>query len=89
MTLKIQRAADGDVVTFALSGRIDVEQVTELQRLLESEAADHRIVLVLDEVDLVDREAVRFLASCAAVGIQLEQCPAYICEWMVRESDGG
>lgn len=89
MTLKIQRAADGNVVVFALSGRIEGERVAELQRLLASEAADHRIVLDLQEVDLVDRDTVRFLARCVvADGIQLEHCPAYIREWIVKESDG-
>jgi hypothetical protein len=45
-------------------------------------------VLDLHEVDLVDRDTVRFLARCAAGGVQLEQCPAYIREWIERESDG-
>ncbi len=89
MTLRIQRAADGAIVVFTLSGRIGGERVAELQSLLEFEAQHHRIVLNLQEVDLVDRDAVRFLARCAADGIQLEQCPAYIREWIVRESDGG
>ena len=30
MTLKIQRATDGDLVVFTLSGRIEVERGTEL-----------------------------------------------------------
>jgi anti-anti-sigma regulatory factor len=88
MTLRIQRAADGNVVTLTLSGRIDAEQVADLQSLFASEANDHRIVLDLHEVDLVDRDTVRFLARCAAGGVQLEQCPAYIREWIERESDG-
>lgn len=88
MTLRIHRAADGDVVVFALSGRIDGERVAELQSLFASEGADQRIVLDLHEVDLVDREAVRFLARCLADGIHLEHCPAYIHEWILREGDG-
>ncbi len=88
MTLRIQRAAGGDVVVFTLSGRIEGERVGELQRLFKSEAENRRIVLNLHEVDLVDQEAVRFLARCAADGFQLEQCPAYIREWIQRESDG-
>ncbi len=88
MTLKIQRAADGDVVVFALSGHIERGRVAELQRLLTSEASNHRIVLDLHEVDLVDRDTVRFLVRCAADGIELENCPAYIHEWILRERDG-
>jgi anti-anti-sigma regulatory factor len=88
MTLRIQRAADGDVVTLTLSGRIDVERLAELQALFASEGAHPRIVLDLHEVDLVDQDTVRFLARCAAEGIQLERCPSYIREWILREGDG-
>jgi anti-anti-sigma regulatory factor len=88
MTLKIQRAADGGVVIFTLSGRMVGEQVEQLQSLFESETEGHRIVLDLEEVDLVDRDAVRFLARCPADGIELAHCPAYIREWIQRESDG-
>jgi anti-anti-sigma regulatory factor len=89
MTLRIQRAADGDIVTLTLSGRIEGDRVAELQSLFASEAHDHRIVLDLHGVDLVDRDTVRFLARCAADGIQLEHCPGYIREWIVREQAGG
>jgi anti-anti-sigma regulatory factor len=85
MTLRIQRSAKRDVVTFTLSGRIRAEEVVELQRLFEVEGQDHRIVLDLREVRLVDQDAVRFLARCEANGTQLENCPAYIREWIVRE----
>lgn len=88
MTLKIQRAADGGVVIFTLSGRMEREQVEQVQSLFESETEDHHIVLDLQDVDLVDRGAVRFLARCVADGIQLEKCPAYIREWIQRESGG-
>ncbi len=87
MTLRIQRAANGDVVVFTLSGRIEGERVAELQNLLASEPACHRIVLDLREIDLVDRDTVRFLARCAANGMELGHCPSYIREWIVREGD--
>jgi hypothetical protein len=38
-------------------------------------------------VRLVDREAVRFLASCEARGIRLTSCPPYIREWIEKGSD--
>ena len=85
MTLRIGRSAKRDVVAFTLSGRIKTEEVAELQRLLEVEGQDHRIVLDLEEVKLVNRDAVRFLALCEANGIQLGNCPAYIREWIARE----
>jgi hypothetical protein len=83
--LRIQRSAKGDVVTFTLSGRIKAEEVAELQKLFGVEGQDHRIVLNLKEVRLVDQDAVRFLARCEVNGTQLENCPAYIREWILRE----
>ena len=85
MTLKIQISVIEDVVTFALSGRIKAEEVAELQKLFEVEGQDHRIALDLKEVKLVDRDAVGFLARCETNGIQLENCPAYIRQWIMRE----
>ena len=85
MTLKIQITTLGKCVVFTLIGRINAEELAELQRLFEAEGQDCRIVLDLQEVKLVDRDAVRFLARCEGNGLQIEHCPAYIREWMVRE----
>lgn len=85
MTLRIQKAARANVVVYALSGRIRAEEVAELQRLFEVEGQDHRVVLDLKEVKLVDRDAVKFLARCEANGTRLENSPAYIREWIGRE----
>jgi anti-anti-sigma regulatory factor len=83
---KIQRSMNGKLVVFALSGRIKAERLAELQKLLASEADDHGITLDLKEVRLVDRDVVRFLGSCEAKRIKLANCPAYIREWIERES---
>jgi anti-anti-sigma regulatory factor len=82
--LKIRRSANGKIV-FTLSGRIELEDVAELQRLLALESADRNLALDLADVTLVDREAVNFLAHCQADSIELENCPPYIREWIQRE----
>lgn len=87
MTLKIQISAKREIMAFTLSGRIGAEEVAELQRLFEVEGRDHRIVLDLKEVKLVDRDAVRFLARCETNGIRLDNCPPYIREWIAREGE--
>ena len=86
MTLKIERAVEGRFVVFSLSGRIEVEHLAELQRLFEIEAQDLTVVLDMKEVKLVDRNAVTFLARCQADGAKLENCPAYVREWIEREA---
>lgn len=84
--LKIQRSAN-DKVVFTLSGRIEPEDVAELQRLLGLEVAGQLLALDLQDVTLLDRDAVKFLARREADGIQLKNCPAYIREWIKRETD--
>jgi anti-anti-sigma regulatory factor len=89
--LKIQRASNEGIV-FTLIGRIEMEHVAELRRLLSLEKAGHRIALDLREVTLVERDAVKFLAECEADSILLVNCPPYIREWINRDqkrkSDG-
>ncbi len=85
--LKIQRSQNGQVV-FTLSGRIEVEDVAELQRLFALETTGRQLVLDLKDVTIVDRDAVKFLARCEAIRIKLENCPPYIREWIERERGG-
>jgi len=84
MTLKIQRSNKKDNAIFNLCGQIDVKELPELQRLLAANAQKY-VILDLKEVNLVDREALRFLARCEENGIRVENCPAYIREWLLRE----
>jgi hypothetical protein len=82
--LKITRSTVSGTTTFALSGRVGSEHLPDLRRLLEDER-EHGVVLDLGEVNLVDVDAVRFLAECETLGLSLTNCPRYIQEWMVRE----
>ena len=83
--LRIQKSAR-DKVVFTLSGRIEAEYLDELQRVCSLEAVDRFLVLDLKDVTLVARDAVKYLARCEANGVQLDNCPAYIREWIDRES---
>jgi hypothetical protein len=51
----------------------------------EIERGGPRVVLDLEEVDLVDVEGVRFLNAWEAEGISVLRCSPYIREWMLRE----
>jgi hypothetical protein len=82
--LKITRAANAEVV-IKLSGRMDAEDLTELETLIASEADGRRVVLDLRDLTLVDRDAVSFLRRCEADSITLKNCPAYIREWITRD----
>ena len=85
MTLRIERSARQRFTVLTLSGRIEAAEVRELKELLDR---DYRnIILDLRDVRLADRDAVRFLRGCEADGMKLENCPAYVREWMDREKD--
>jgi ABC-type transporter Mla MlaB component len=84
--LKIQRSiVDADNVRFALSGRLERQHIAELQRLIDEDAPHNVVTLDLEEIRLVDREAVGFLARCEAAGVRLENCAAYVREWIASE----
>ena len=82
--LRIERSSNRGVV-FSLSGRIETEDVAELQRLLSLEAAGQGIAFDLQNVTLVDRDGVRFLERCESESIKLENCPTYVREWIAAE----
>ena len=84
--LKIQRSLEGQCVVFVLSGRIEAEHVPQLQAFFDAE--DRSVKLDLKEVNLVDREAVQFLARCEARGVRIDNCPAYVRQWMLRAKSG-
>ena len=85
--LKIQRSLS-DGVVFTLIGRIEAEHVIELQRLLDQEGVDCGIALDLQDVTLIDRDGLNFLARCESDRIRLENCPSYIRAWINREKKG-
>jgi hypothetical protein len=87
--LRISRSEESGIVVFTLSGRIEQTHVSELQKLLEADAQLRDVEFDLEEVRLVDRESVRFLATCEARGIKLKNCPSYIREWIETGSDKG
>jgi hypothetical protein len=82
--LKVQRSANGQVV-LKLSGRIDAENIAELETLIRSEVDGRPIVLDLEDLILVNREAVSFLERCEVESITLKNCPAYIREWITSQ----
>jgi len=67
---------------FRVTGRIQREHIQMLRELLEQESG--RLALDLEEVALVDREVVRFLAF-SEDGVELKYVPDYLREWVTKE----
>jgi ABC-type transporter Mla MlaB component len=81
--LRIDRCSDGEVTTFRLSGRIQAKHLRGLRAQIEGGGEKTR--LNLEDLRLVDRAGVQFLAACELNGVELLNCSLYIREWIVRE----
>jgi hypothetical protein len=84
---KIEKNLNDDRVVLSVSGRMQADLLRELERLLAAGVDHNNHVLDLANVRLADYEAVRFLADCEARGVELQNCPPYIREWIGRERD--
>jgi anti-anti-sigma regulatory factor len=85
MTLKIEKYSDGHSTTIRLIGRMQAEHLPELEKQIR--ASESKIVLDLEELNLVDIEAVRFLGSCEVAGVTLLNCTPYIRDWIGKERE--
>ena len=83
MTLRIESVSDGHGTTIRLIGRMQAQHVEELKAQIGASGA--RVLLDLEELSLVDIDAVRFLGACRAGGISLVHCPPYIHDWIANE----
>ena len=81
MALRIDRVGE----RVRLSGEFRSEHVHQVKT--EMDQCGSRSVLDLEEVNLVDVEAIHFLNSCKARGISVLNAAAYITAWMVRERE--
>ena len=85
MTCRIDRRVVGqDRAMLCISGRITEDGGNTLRSLLEQEG--DIVIIDLRDVLIVDREAVKLLAVYESNGVELRNCPAYIREWVTRET---
>ena len=66
-----------------LSGELRSEHLDHVKA--EIELCKSAAVLDLEELNLIDVEAVRFLNACETKGISVLHCSPYIRKWMLRE----
>ena len=85
--LRINKTANGDVV-FTLSGRIDKEDIAELEALIGAEGKARHIILDLKDMTLTGEDGINFLAQCEAAGVALVNCDPYVREWITRQRLG-
>lgn len=83
MVLRIDEVAEQTETIFRLIGRITSPDVQQLKA--EIAEARNRVTLDLQEVSLVDLDAVHFLAAAEKSGIELRHTPPYIRAWVILE----
>ena len=81
--VRITLSVQGDFAVLMLSGRLEDECLSQLESLIKAE--QRRVALDLTEVTIAGRTGVRFLAQCEEAGIRIQNCPAYIREWISQE----
>jgi hypothetical protein len=84
MTLKIERISTKRRIRLRLSGEFRSDRVDQVKAEINRGGP---VALDLEEVDLVDVEAVRFLNARENEGISVLHCSPYIREWMLRERE--
>jgi hypothetical protein len=82
--LRIDRKDNGDVI-FTLSGRLDKENLVELEALIGGEEKDRHLVLDLKDMTLTGQDGINFLSQCEATGMALVNCDPYVREWITRQ----
>ena len=82
MTCRIERVRIERGFVLRVSGRMTGGELEILRTALEDGRID---AIDLAEIELVDRDAVMFLAATESGGIELRHCPAFIREWITRE----
>ena len=83
MTLKIERISGKRRTRIRLSGELRCEHLDQVRA--EIARSGPRVVLDLEELDLVDLKGICFLNACREEGISVLHCSPYIREWMSRE----
>ena len=85
MVLRIEPAPNDSPTLLKLVGRIASPDVQELKALIAE--MPNPVALDLQEVELVDLDAVRFLAAVERGGLELRNLPPYVRAWVLLESE--
>ena len=85
MVLRIEPAPNDSPTLLKLVGRIASPDVQELKALIAE--MPNPVALDLQEVELVDLDAVRFLAAVERGGLVLRNLPPYVRAWVLLERE--
>jgi hypothetical protein len=83
MVLRIEQVRSDSGTVFLLIGRITSPDVQDLKAQVAEEP--NPVALDLQQVRLVDLDAVHFLAAAERSGVELLNLPQYVREWISVE----
>ena len=83
MTLRIERASEGEREVIRLIGRLEQENLGTLET--ETRGSDQVICIDLRDVTLIDIHVVHYLIARQREGVSFQNIPAFVQEWMRRE----
>ena len=84
MVFKIDKVPDTVLTVLKFSGRLESADLQGLQELLDGQP--QKVVLDLEQVQLVDLDTVCFLAVLEQTGVELRNCPGFIRQWILAET---
>ena len=85
MVLRIEPDPNDSPTLLKLVGRIASPDVQELKALISE--MPNPVALDLQEVELVDLDAVRYLAAVERGGLELRNLPPYVRAWVLLERE--
>jgi anti-anti-sigma regulatory factor len=85
MVLRIEQIPNDSETIFMLIGRISSPEVQELKAKIALE--EKPVALDLEQVRLVNLDAVHFLATAEKKGIELRNVPHYVRAWILLEQE--
>jgi len=84
--LRVETLQEGNRTVLRLIGELRSGEIGILQSEISEDSVT--VVVNLKELSVIDLNGIRFLLECRARGIEIEECPPYVREWMKRESEG-
>ena len=87
MTLKIEKESGPLGTTIRLIGRMQAEHILELKSQIEQSKPE--VTLNLEQMSLVDFEAIHFLAACQTGEVKIVGASQYVRDWIESEPDFG
>jgi hypothetical protein len=84
--IRIEPSEGSDSVTLTLSGRVRAEDLPELKQIMDG--CCRPIVLNMNDVKIIDRATIGFLADFEFNNGRISSCPQYIREWIRQELAG-